>query len=236
MGISDTRTGHLTKRIGAVIFDMDGLMLDTERLARVAWDRALADWGFTIPDEVYYQLIGRTTSDVGTILRARLSEGLPFEEIAQHKQEYLDQEIAQQGIPIKPALFELLDWLDRVHLNKAVASSTFREPALEKLRRVGLQDRFDAIIGGDEIRRGKPAPDIFLAAARKLGAPADRCVVLEDSEPGILAATAAGMISVMVPDTRPPSAEVAAQAYRVFPSLIEVKEFLEQSVQFFDIP
>lgn len=219
----------MPKQIGAVIFDMDGLMLDTERLARAAWDRAMADWGYAIPDEVYYQLIGRTVPDVGTILRARLAKGLPFEEIAKRKQEYLDQEIVQHGIPVKPGLFELLDWLDRVHLKKAVASSTFRELTLVKLRRAGLQDRFDAIVGGDEIRRGKPAPDVFLAVARKLAAPADRCVVLEDSEPGVQAANAAGMISVMVPDGKPPSAAAAARAYRVFPSLVEVKVFLEQS-------
>ncbi len=220
----------MTRQMGAVIFDMDGLMLDTERLARIAWDRALADWGYTIPDEIYFQLIGRTTSDVDTILRANLAAGLPFQEVAKRKQEYLDEEIARQGIPIKPGLMQLLDWLDQVHLKKAVASSTFRELALEKLRRAGLRDRFDAIVGGDEIRQGKPAPDIFLAAAHKLGAPADRCVVLEDSEPGIQAANAAGMISIMVPDIKPASAEAAAQAYRIFPSLIEVRAFLEQSI------
>lgn len=220
----------IPKRIHAVIFDMDGLMLDTERLARIAWDRAMADWGYTIPDEVYHQLIGRTVPDVGRILRDKVAAELPFEEIAQRKQEYLDREIAQHGIPVKPGLFQLLDWLDRVHLKKAVASSTFRELAMQKLRHAGLQDRFDTIVGGDEIRQGKPAPDIFLAAARRLDTPADRCVVLEDSEPGVQAANAAGMISVMVPDGRPPSSEAAARAYRVLPSLAEVQVLLEQAI------
>ncbi len=215
--------------IAAVIFDMDGLMLDTERLARIAWDRAMADWGFAIPDEVYYELIGRTISDVGMILRAKLASELPFQEIAQRKQEYLDEEMAQQGIPVKPGLFELLDWLDLAHLEKAVASSTFRGSALQKLRRAGLQDRFRVLVGGDEIQSGKPAPDIFLAAARRLGAPPNRCVVLEDSEPGIQAANSAGMISIMVPDGKPPSSKAAELAHRVFPSLVEVRVFLEQA-------
>lgn len=217
-------------KIGAVIFDMDGLMLDTERLARIAWDRAMADWGHTIPDEVYYRLIGRSVADVGEILRQALAADLPFEEIALRKRQYIDQEIAEHGIPVKPGLYELLDWADQVGLKKATATSTFREVALQKLRLVGLQDRFDAIVCGDDIRRGKPAPDIFLAAASKLDTPASECVVLEDSEPGIEAAQAAGMIPLMVPDIKPPSEEAAARAYRVFPSLVQVKTFLAQSL------
>lgn len=218
-------------KIGAVIFDMDGLMLDTERLARSAWDRAMADWGHTIPDEVYYRLIGRSIADTGEILRQALAADLPFEEIALRKRQYVDQEIARHGIPVKPGLLELLGWVDQAGLKKATATSTFREVALQKLRLARLQDRFDAIVCGDDVRRGKPAPDIFLATAHKLATPANQCVVLEDSEPGIEAAQAAGMIPLMVPDIKPPSKEAAALAYRVFPSLLEVKTFLAQALE-----
>ncbi len=222
------------RKIDAVIFDMDGLMLDTERLARVAWNRAMADWGYTIPDEVYQQLIGRTIPDVGSILRDKVAADLPFGEISERKQQYADQEIAQHGVAVKPGVFELLEWLERTRRNKAVASSTFRERVMQKLNRAGLAHRFDAIVCGDEIRRGKPAPDIYLAAAHKLSVRADRCVGLEDSEPGIRAAQAAGMMALMVPDQISPSPEIVQMAresgsrVRVFPSLLEVKQFLEQ--------
>jgi HAD superfamily hydrolase (TIGR01509 family) len=218
-------------KIGAVVFDMDGLMLDTERLARIAWDQAMAEWGHTIPDEVYFRLIGRSVADVGEILRQALAADLPFEEIARRKRQYVDREIAEHGIPVKPGLHELLDWVDQAGLKKATATSTFREVALQKLRLVGLQDRFDAIVCGDDIQRGKPAPDIFLAAARKLAIPAGECVVLEDSEPGIEAAQSAGMVPLMVPDIKPPSEEATARAYRVFSSLGQVKTFLAQSIE-----
>ncbi len=216
----------ITMNISAVILDMDGLMLDTERLARIAWDRAMADWGHTIPDEVYYRLIGRTVRDVGELLREALAADLPFEEIAERKRQYIDEEIARHGIPVKPGVFELLDWIEQVGLKKATATSTFREVAMRKLTLAGLQDRFDAIVCGDDVRRGKPAPDIFLAAASRLEAPASQCVVLEDSEPGIEAAQAAGMTALLVPDLKPPPEPAAARAYRVFPSLFEARAFL----------
>ncbi len=215
-------------KISAVILDMDGLMLDTERLARIAWDRAMADWGRSIPDEVYYRLIGRSVRDVGALLREALTADLPFEEIAERKRQYIDEAIARHGIPVKPGVFELLDWTEQVGLKKATATSTFREVAMHKLALTGLENRFDAIVCGDDVRRGKPAPDIFLAAASELGAPASECVVLEDSEPGIEAAQTAGMVALLVPDLKPPSERAAARAARVFPSLLEARAYLAE--------
>jgi len=213
-------------KVGAVIFDMDGLMLDSEQMAKTAWGRALADWGLALPDDLYLQLIGRAAPDTKALLFAAFGSALPIEEAYARKQEYLDQEIALNGVALKPGLLELLAFLDAAGTPKAVASSTHRAFVLRKLGIAGVIARFDALACGDEVANGKPAPDVFLLAAERLGVSPWPCIVLEDSDAGIRGAHAAGMIPILVPDLKLPSAEVAALAYRVFPSLLEVRDYL----------
>lgn len=213
-------------RVEAVIFDMDGLMLDSEQMARTAWQRALADWGLHMPDSLYVQLIGRAALDTKQLLRDAFGPALPVEEVYARKQHFLDEEIDLHGIPLKPGLMGLLDFLDGLRMPKAVASSTHRAFVLRKLGIAGLLTRFDAIACGDEVPNGKPAPDVFLTAAARLGVTAWRCIVLEDSDAGIRGAHAAGMIPILVPDLKTPSPEIVALAHRVFPSLTEVRDYL----------
>lgn len=213
-------------QVEAVIFDMDGLMLDSEQMARAAWTRALADWNLALPDSLYMQLIGRAAPDTKALLIQAFGAALPVEEAYARKQRYLDEAIALGGVPIKPGLLPLLDFLDDHRVPRAVASSTHRAFVLRKLEIAGLLPRFDAIACGDEVPNGKPAPDVFLLAAERLDIPPWRCIVLEDSDAGIRGAHAAGMIPILVPDLKPPSAEVAALARRVFPSLTEVRDYL----------
>jgi HAD superfamily hydrolase (TIGR01509 family) len=205
---------------------MDGLMLDSERMARRAWERALAEWGLALSNDLYLQLIGRAAPDTKQLLRDAFGPALPVEEAYARKQRCLDQEIDLSGVPLKPGLMDLLAFLDSLHLPKAVASSTHRAFVLRKLEIAGVLARFDAIACGDEVPNGKPAPDVFLLAAERLGIPAGACVALEDSDAGIRAAHAAGMIPILVPDLKPPSDEIAALAHRVFPSLVEVRDYL----------
>lgn len=214
----------------AVIFDMDGLMLDTEILSRRAWNRAMADWNLVIPDVTFRKMVGRTIVDVAKILQEDLQADLPIDQIVQRRSEYLEEQISQVGISLKPGLIDLLDWLEERHIPKAVASSTVREMVVHKLSVVALGDRFQAIVSRDEITRGKPAPDVFLSAARDLAVPPRECVALEDSDPGIVAAHAAGMIPIMVPDQFQPTAEAKALAYAVLPSLVDVRQLLEASL------
>lgn len=213
-------------RVEAVIFDMDGLMLDSEQMARTAWQRALADWGLHMPDSLYVQLIGRAALDTKQLLRDAFGPALPVEEAYARKQRFLDEEIDLHGIPLKPGLLGLLDFLDRLRMPKAVASSTHRAFVLRKLGIAGLLTRFDAIACGDEVPSGKPAPDVFLLAAERLCISPGACAALEDSDAGIRAAHAAGMMPILVPDLKPPSEEIAALAHRIFPSLTEVQGYL----------
>ena len=192
----------------AVIFDMDGLMLDTEAPALRAWERAARGLGREFDLTLCRQMIGRNFGDCVALIRARHGADYPVDELTRAWAADYDTIVAAEGIALKPGLAEILDLLDERGVATAVATSTRRERALAKLDRVGLTHRFAALVGGDEIAHGKPAPDIFLAAAARLGVAAGDCIVLEDSEPGIIGAAAAGMMPVMVPDLHQPSVEL----------------------------
>lgn len=210
----------------AVIFDMDGLMLDTEVIARAVWAQAFGEAGLPMREDIFSQVIGRTSADMRCIFGAAygLSESA-FGQISRRKDELL-RLAYEKNVPVKDGLFALLDELDARRIPRAVATSTYRELALHKLGKAGLAGRFDGIVAGDEVGRGKPAPDIFLAAAQKIHQPPRGCVVLEDSAAGALGAVAAGMRVIIVPDQISPPPDVAAQAWRVCGSLGEVKDFL----------
>ncbi len=215
----------------AVIFDMDGLMLDSERMARRAWTRALAEQGFQLDEISYLRLVGRTVQDAQRILGELFGPTLPYAQVFEQRQAYYDADIAENGIPVKPGLLALLDFLEEKKLPKVVASSTPCWFATRKLARVGIEQRFCSITCGDMVENGKPAPDLFLEAARKMDYAPQRCVVLEDSEAGILAAHRAGMLPVMVPDLKPPTDEIRKIAYRIFPTLADVIPLIESFLQ-----
>jgi HAD superfamily hydrolase (TIGR01509 family) len=211
----------------AVLFDLDGLMLDTERMARQAWTRALNETGFLLDEVSYLRLLGRTVQDARGILNDIFGAELPFDLIFSRRQAYYELDIHENGIPIKPGLHELLAFLEQHGIPKAVASSTPCWFARQKLEHSGLLDRFSAVVCGDDVPRGKPAPDLFLEAARRLDVSPHLCLVLEDSEAGIHAAYSAGMLPVMVPDLKQPSPDVRDLAYRILPDLHSVIPLVE---------
>jgi HAD superfamily hydrolase (TIGR01509 family) len=211
---------HGYANVRGVVLDMDGLMFDTERLARDAWRRAMAERGYELSDEVYLPAIGRTVGGACRHFVEALGPDLPIAEIEAAKAAYL-LELIEPAPPMKPGLMALLDGVDELGLPAAVASSTARPEVERRLASVGLLGRFAATAGGDEVARGKPAPDLFLLACERLDAPPSHCVVLEDSEAGVQAAAAAGMSTVIVPDLVPPSPTALALARAVVPSLSE---------------
>lgn len=219
-------TPPLGRPFSAVVFDMDGLMLDTERIARRAWDLALGERGLAITPEVYLRVVGRPVPAVREVFLEALGAGLPIDAVMKRKRDLMEEIFLREGVPVKPGLGALLAGLQRRSVPVAVASSTCRKDVLHRLFLAGLGDRFGVVVGGDEAARGKPAPDLFLEACRRLALPPVDCVVLEDSEAGIRAAHAAGAMPVMVPDMVPPSPEVRALARGVFSSLADVAGFL----------
>lgn len=181
----------------AVVFDMDGLMLDTERLDRDLWQAAARRHGLDIPDALHATLVGRRIADAERTLLEHFGTGFP---LAQLRAEVHAQweAVAAAGLPRKPGLEPLLALLEQAGIPKAVATSTARAKALVSLG--PLAARFHALACGDEVRAGKPAPDIFVLAAQRLGIAPARCLALEDSPPGVAAARAAGMPVIMIPD------------------------------------
>ena len=210
----------------AVVFDMDGLMLDTERLAERCWSAAATATGIGFDVTLIPSMIGRNARDSRQFVLARYGDDYPIDVLMQESRSQFDAIVEREGIEVKPGLIELLDWLEAQRIPRVVATSTRRDRAEVHLERCALRSRFHALVGGDEVVNGKPAPDIFLLAAARVGAgPAD-CIVLEDSEPGIRAALAAGMIPIMVPDMHAPSVELLTHAPLVLSSLADVKAHL----------
>jgi HAD superfamily hydrolase (TIGR01509 family) len=216
------RCAPLVRRPAAVIFDMDGLMLDTEPLAARAWGEAAAALGVGFDMSLARAMIGRNFADCAKMLRACYAAPYPVDQLLGRWHAAYDDIVAREGLTLKPGLTELLGWLEANAIPRAVATSTRRERARAKLERTALLPRFHDLVGGDEVAHGKPAPDIYVEAARRLGAKVAACIALEDSEPGIRAALAAGMTPIMVPDLHPPSPELVALDVAVLPSLHHV--------------
>jgi HAD superfamily hydrolase (TIGR01509 family) len=210
----------------AVVFDMDGLMLDTERLAARCWSAAAAALGVDFDTALIPSMIGRNAVDSRQLVLAHYGDDFPIDALMQGSRTEFDAIAESEGIAVKPGLHALLDWLEALGIPRVVATSTRRDRARHHLARCALLPRFHALVGGDEVARGKPAPDIFLLAADRVGArPAD-CIVLEDSEHGVRGALAAGMIPIMVPDMLAPSDDLLARAPLVLASLAEVRAHL----------
>ncbi len=225
--MSLTLDGNNLRGVQAVIFDMDGLMFDSECIAQAAWQAATLEAGYDLSDQVFRVLVGRNLAGVAHELRVAFGEDFPFEAVYRRKQALVEEYMVSDGLAFKPGLLELLDELDRLGVRKAIASSSSCEIIERNLRIAGLSpERFEALVGGDEVRAGKPAPDIFLLAAEALGVPPEACLALEDSNAGVQAAHAAGMLAVMVPDLVPPDEYSRALAYRVLPSLHTLRELL----------
>lgn len=208
-----------------VLFDMDGLMVDTEPLSRASWDYVLAPHGVAISDDLYERMLGRrTTESVGMVLAVH---SLPWsaEDLIARKTEAF-MEALQEGIPTKPGLWQLLDELDRREIPWGVATSSPRAIAEVVLRGLALEDRCRALVAGDQVKHGKPSPDIYLLAAERMSVQPAACLALEDSPSGCLSAAAAGM-RVAVVTTEPAPDETFACAYRRYENLAEVAADLD---------
>jgi HAD superfamily hydrolase (TIGR01509 family) len=217
--------------IRAVVLDMDGLMLDTEGMSRLGWVRTFAERGLPFGDDRFLELVGLNVAGARRTMLDWYGPDFPFDAVYARKIVHVDEIIARDGIAIKPGLLEFLAAAETLGLAKAVATSTARERAMYKLERAGLTNRFDAGAYGDEITRGKPAPDIFLLAARLLHRPPEECLALEDSDPGVLAARDAGMRVLIIPDVKPPSPEARAAAWEVLPDLFQAAEFIRREMR-----
>jgi beta-phosphoglucomutase family hydrolase len=185
------------RKIDAVIFDMDGVLVDSEPLHHDALNDVLAEYGHHYTEEQGKELMGTTFDDTWRIVTARLP-GLPDVELLKAKYDRSVVALVLQKATPRPGVHSLLAALKAQGLRLALASSSKRAWIDATLSAIGVDGTFSPIISGDMVARGKPAPDIFLLAAQQLGVPPERCLVIEDSPKGIEAARAAGMPVVAV--------------------------------------
>ena len=197
----------------AVVFDLDGLMVDTERLARRAWQQVLTPHGYRLEDEVYGRMIGRRTDEAARIFLDGYDLPLTPNELIKRKAALFEVMLAH-GVPAMPGLDELQKAIARRGLPWAVATSSPRQHAQTILMQLGLADSCRAVAGGDEVAAGKPAPDIYLLAADRLGVAPTHCLALEDSVPGCQSAAAAGMIVAAIPNGPTKTAAFPCAHYR----------------------
>ena len=214
--------------IAAVIFDMDGLMFDTETLNMAAWIEAARRHGWTMTEEQVRVHIGADRATTRRLMEKRFGPDFDFDTIRADRVKIAFERIEREGVPLKPGLRELLSWLRSHGVRTAVGTSSDRSFVDFYMARADLDHPFDAIVTGDQVERGKPAPDIFLRAAEALDADPADCVVLEDSYNGVRAARAAGMLPIMVPDLLPPTPEIEPLLFRKADSLRGVIPILEE--------
>ena len=209
-----------------LLFDMDGLMLDTERLSMHAWYLTQQESGIALSKDVLWKMRGRTISDIRVLLRDVLDSPSLADQLLTHCDRHYRSMLDTEPPLVKPGLFALLDFLEHRCITKAVVTSSTFEDAQRKLSSTDLVHRFECVVTGDQVEKGKPAPDLFLEAAQRLGKEPCQCLVLEDSPYGIQAAYRAGMPSILVPDGYQPSPDVVSMSGAVFPSLVDVLQLL----------
>ena len=209
----------------AILLDMDGLLLDTEKVAKHAFFYSCKKINFSCSDEEYAQLSGH-----GSVLRDKLLTSiLPKDtNITHFNQTWWEhfQEILNDEVPAKEGALEFLDYINSRKIKIAVATSSYTQSAETLLTRAKLRSFIGFIIGGDQVRNAKPAPDIYLKAASCVNVLANSCIAFEDSDVGVMAAHAAGIPVIQIPDIKMPSEKCVALGHLIFNSLDKARDEL----------
>ncbi|MEE0957082.1 MAG: HAD family phosphatase [Ruminococcus sp.] len=213
--------------ISGAVLDMDGLMIDSERIVYETWQRMMDDNGYPYDFALYKQTIGKRKNEVEKIYLKTYGADFPYWDFAAQCHDSYIERLKTVGIPTKPGLFELLDFLKAHNVKVSLATSTSRETATLNLQTSGTLPYFDALVCGNDVKNGKPHPEVFLTAAARLGLDPGDCVAYEDSLTGIESAYNAGMITIMVPDYLEPTEEVKPMISKLCKTLDESIPFLE---------
>lgn len=209
--------------IDSVIFDMDGVLFDTERLYLEVWTRVCEKYGYKMTKEIYCKVIATGRENVKRVFKQEFGMDIPIEEMYKEKDEALAKEI-EKKIPLKEGAYELLTYLKEKNYRMALATSAKRERMEKQLRQAKIKHFFDEIVCKDDVKETKPNPEIFLKAADKLNVKPKRCIVIEDSSSGVKAAYNGNMKVVHVVDLKEADDDIKKLCYKSFNSLVEVKE------------
>ena len=211
-----------------VIFDVDGLMLDTESVWKEAFDQAGNKYGIqNMGSTLFPKLIGKSGRDEKEVLDRYLSSDI--QELVIKEWERIGYGMLEKEVPVKPGLNEILDFLDAYHIKKAVATTTRRELTEERLKRVGVYDRFDYVLCGDEVKNRKPDPEIYLSVLHKMNTKAENAIVLEDSSVGVEAAYRASIDCIQVPDLIAPTEVQKEQTICIVKDLMEARDYIKEN-------
>ncbi len=215
-------------RYQAVVFDMDGVIFDSERLVLKGWKKAAEKWGIDNIEDVFYQCIGVNRVVTREIFLTAYGADFPYEEFRAYGSKFFQQECVDGVVPMKPGVRELLGYLRDKGYRIGLASSTRHEVVSQEIEAAGLSSLFDQLTCGDMTKRSKPEPDIFLLACEKLGVKPENAIAIEDSYNGVRAANRAGMMAIMVPDLVPPDDEMRELAGEIMVDLFAVKDWIQE--------
>ena len=215
------------KNIKAVLFDMDGVIFDTERIYLEDWTKVFEKYGYKMVKDTYISVMGRGRKVVKEVFRKEFGQDLPIEEMYIEKDALLNEAIVNNKIPLKEGAIKILNFLGNNGYKIALATSAKRERVDKQLNGANIQEKFDAIVCGDDIINSKPDPEIFLKAAEKLSVKPEECIVIEDSPAGIKAAYNAGMIGLHVEDLKEADSSILNYCYKNFKNLSEIKEYIK---------
>jgi beta-phosphoglucomutase-like phosphatase (HAD superfamily) len=215
------------RAVKGVIFDLDGTVVDTERFSHAVWPEVSRKWGYPVTEEMTTRFVGANEATERQILYDKFGAAFPYDEIRDEINDLHRKTAETDGIAVKKGFNTLLARVKEAALPYALATSSPRITAGWKLECAGLADVFQLIVCGDEIKNGKPAPDIFLEAARLMNRAPEDCIGIEDSEAGLRALYSAGIRSVFIKDLVTPTQEVMAGVWRECRDLGEVCAILD---------
>lgn len=224
--------GYKCEMIKAVIFDMDGTITDTEKYYYEAWQQAFHEFGVKeFGPEDALSLRSFDARLAARQIKEKFGEHVDYFEIRERRRALIEERIAEEGIDLKPGLFEIIEYLRGKKLKCAIATATALDVTIRRLKSLGIYEYFDEIISAKTVEVGKPYPDVYLYACECLKVAPAQCIAVEDSPNGVMSASRAGCKTVFVPDLTGPTEELEPYLFDVCASLADLKRPIENCLQ-----